>query len=107
MIFNAYGSSASHLGARRLRALAVTSTQRLDAAPLGWFTFKGRFQPLRPDQRLAMFVREALGDARTNAPADVQSRLAALDQLCLGDFAAVRRHADILLGVEVIPLTTH
>ena len=48
------------------------------------------------EQREAMFVAEALGgDAKALTPA-LRERLAQLDQLCLGDFAAVQRQAQIL-----------
>jgi len=52
--------------------------------------------PLRREQREAMFIAEALlGDANAFTPA-LRERLASLDQLCLGDFAAVQRQAQIL-----------
>ena len=69
---------------------------QLDAAALRRFAFKVRFLPLRPQQREAMFVNEALqGDAQALTPA-LRERLARLDALCLGDFAAVQRQARIL-----------
>ena len=43
-----------------------------------------------------MFVTEALGsDASLLAP-EIRTRLARLEQLCPGDFAAVKRQIDIL-----------
>lgn len=68
----------------------------LDEAALRRFTFKIRFHPLRAEQRERMFVAEALaGDAGRLTP-EQHSRLAALDQLVPGDFAAVQRQAEIL-----------
>ena len=68
----------------------------LDEAALRRFTFKIRFHPLRREQREQMFVAEALaGDAAALTP-EQQQRLAAMDQLVPGDFAAVQRQVDIL-----------
>jgi len=55
-----------------------------------------KFLPLRREQREAMFATEALGgDAQAWTPT-LRERLGQLDQLCLGDFAAVQRQAQIL-----------
>jgi SpoVK/Ycf46/Vps4 family AAA+-type ATPase len=71
--------------------------ERIDAAALRRFTFKIRFRPLTAAQRLALFAREALGSAEAAAvPAEWSQRLLALDQLCLGDFAAVKRQWELL-----------
>jgi hypothetical protein len=43
-----------------------------------------------------MFVTEALGGNIALLTDDTKSRLAKLDQLCPGDFAAVKRQVDIL-----------
>ena len=69
---------------------------RIDQAALRRFTFKIKFKPLTAEQRERMFVTEALkGDA--NALTDeVRRRLAKLEQLAPGDFAAVTRQTDIL-----------
>lgn len=69
---------------------------RIDQAALRRFTFKIKFMPLTAEQRERMFVTEALkGDA--NALTDeVRRRLAKLEQLAPGDFAAVKRQTDIL-----------
>jgi SpoVK/Ycf46/Vps4 family AAA+-type ATPase len=83
----------------RYRGVFVCTTNlldRIDQAALRRFTFKIRFRPLTATQREAMFVTEALGgDAGALTPA-MQARLARLDQLCPGDFAAVKRQVDIL-----------
>jgi SpoVK/Ycf46/Vps4 family AAA+-type ATPase len=69
---------------------------RIDQAALRRFTFKIRFKPLTAVQREKMFVTEALnGDASLLAD-EARGRLARLDQLCPGDFAAVKRQVDIL-----------
>jgi SpoVK/Ycf46/Vps4 family AAA+-type ATPase len=70
--------------------------EELDEAALRRFTFKIRFHALRPEQRVRMFVAEALAGDAGLLTAEQQARLAALDQLVPGDFAAVQRQADIL-----------
>lgn len=69
---------------------------RLDQAALRRFTFKIRFMPLTAAQRERMFVTEALAGNDTLLGSDLRARLARLDQLCPGDFAAVKRQTDIL-----------
>jgi len=86
-------------GMERFRGIFVCTTnlmERLDAAALRRFSFKIRFLPLTPDQRLALFAREALGGADTALHAEWRERLLRLDQLCLGDYATVRRQLDLL-----------
>ena len=69
---------------------------RMDQAALRRFTFKIKFMPLTKEQRERMFVTEALaGDAERLTP-EVSRRLAKLEQLAPGDFAAVKRQCDIL-----------
>ena len=86
-------------GMERFAGLFICTTNLFDAldeAALRRFTFKLRFKPLRAEQRVAMFVAEALsGDASALSP-EQQQRLALLDQLVPGDFAAVKRQVDIL-----------
>ena len=82
-------------GMERHAGLFICTTNAfddLDEAALRRFSFKIRFKPLRPDQRLTMFERE-LGLPPDEPQAD---RLRALDALTLGDFAAVRQQAEIL-----------
>jgi len=82
-------------GMERHAGLFICTTNAfddLDEAALRRFSFKIRFKPLRPDQRLTMFERE-LGLPPDESQAD---RLRALDALTLGDFAAVRQQAEIL-----------
>ncbi len=69
---------------------------RIDQAALRRFTFKIRFKPLAREQRHTMFVTEALGGQAEQLSPALQHRLDLLDQLCLGDFAAVQRQAGIL-----------
>src|SRR5690606_17759528 len=69
---------------------------RIDQAALRRFTFKIRFKPLTGAQREKMFVTEALAADATLLTPDIRARLAKLDQLCPGDFAAVKRQVDIL-----------
>lgn len=86
-------------GMERFAGIFVCTTNlmdRIDQAALRRFAFKIRFNPLTGAQREKMFVTEALaGDASRLAP-EAAARLAKLDQLCPGDFAAVKRQADIL-----------
>jgi SpoVK/Ycf46/Vps4 family AAA+-type ATPase len=86
-------------GMERFAGIFVCTTNlmdRIDQAALRRFTFKIRFQPLTQPQREKMFVTEALGgDAAQLTPA-MCTRLARLEQLCPGDFAAVKRQVDIL-----------
>jgi SpoVK/Ycf46/Vps4 family AAA+-type ATPase len=86
-------------GMERFHGIFVCTTnllESLDQAALRRFTFKIKFMPLTALQREKMFVAEALaGDAGALAPA-LRERLARLEQLCPGDFAAVKRQTDIL-----------
>jgi SpoVK/Ycf46/Vps4 family AAA+-type ATPase len=69
---------------------------RIDQAALRRFTFKIKFKPLTAVQREKMFITEALaGDASKLGDA-LRVRLAKLEQICPGDFAAVKRQVDIL-----------
>jgi SpoVK/Ycf46/Vps4 family AAA+-type ATPase len=82
-------------GMERFSGLFICTTNlfdELDEAALRRFAFKIRFKALKPEQRLAMFEREAGAP-----PTDEQrARLAALDCLTHGDFAAVRQQVEIL-----------
>jgi SpoVK/Ycf46/Vps4 family AAA+-type ATPase len=86
-------------GMERFAGIFICTTnlfEDIDEAALRRFTFKIRFHALTPEQRVAMFVAEALdGDAR-RLSGEQRERLAALDLLAPGDFAAVRRQVDIL-----------
>jgi SpoVK/Ycf46/Vps4 family AAA+-type ATPase len=86
-------------GMERFGGLFICTTNLfddLDAAALRRFTFKVRFKPLSAEQRVAMFVAEALGGSAEAITQEQCTRLAALDQLAPGDFAAVRRQVEIL-----------
>ncbi len=86
-------------GMERFAGVFICTTNlfdELDEAALRRFTFKVRFQPLTAEQRVRMFVAEAL-DGQSGALTEEQrTRLAALDQLVPGDFAAVQRQIEIL-----------
>ncbi len=69
---------------------------RIDQAALRRFTFKIKFMPLLPEQRERMFITEALGGQAELFTEEARRRLARLEQLCPGDFAAVKRQTDIL-----------
>ena len=86
-------------GMERYNGIFICTTNlldRLDQAALRRFTFKIRFKPLGRAQRETMFEVEALGGDSTGWNAEMRTRLALLDQLCPGDFAAVKRQAVIL-----------
>ncbi len=68
----------------------------LDEAALRRFTFKIRFRTLSIEQRELMFVTEALAGQAERLTDEHRHRLARLDQLAPGDFAAVKRQVDIL-----------
>jgi len=86
-------------GMERFAGIFICTTNLfddLDEAALRRFTFKIRFHPLTREQRERMFVAEALGGDPAVLTAEQRGRLAQLDQLVPGDFAAVRRQVDIL-----------
>jgi SpoVK/Ycf46/Vps4 family AAA+-type ATPase len=86
-------------GMERYRGIFVCTTNlldRIDQAALRRFTFKIKFNPLARAQRETMFVMEALGGDAALLTAPLMARLAKLEQLCPGDFAAVKRQSDIL-----------
>ena len=66
----------------------------LDEAALRRFAFKIAFHALTPAQRERMYSAEALAGADPSA--EQRARLARLDLLTPGDFAAVQRQAEIL-----------
>jgi SpoVK/Ycf46/Vps4 family AAA+-type ATPase len=89
-------------GMERFGGVFICTTnlfEDLDTAALRRFTFKIRFLPLTTRQRESMFVTEALDGTATALSAEQRQRLACLDQLTPGDFAAVKRQVD-LLGVQ-------
>jgi SpoVK/Ycf46/Vps4 family AAA+-type ATPase len=88
-------------GMERFAGIFVCTTnlfEDLDEAALRRFTFKIRFHALKPEQRERMFVAEALDGDPGRLAAEHRQRLALLDQLAPGDFAAVKRQVEILGG---------
>jgi SpoVK/Ycf46/Vps4 family AAA+-type ATPase len=88
-------------GMERFNGIFICTTNlldRIDQAALRRFTFKIHFKPLTAAQREAMFVAEALAGDAARLTTGLRARLALLDQLCLGDFAAVQRQVQILGG---------
>ncbi|MCB2019030.1 MAG: ATP-binding protein, partial [Hydrogenophaga sp.] len=86
-------------GMERHNGIFICTTNLMDAidqAALRRFTFKIRFRPLRQDQRERMFVVEALAGDESAMTEPLRARLAKLEQLCPGDFAAVKRQVEIL-----------
>jgi SpoVK/Ycf46/Vps4 family AAA+-type ATPase len=86
-------------GMERFAGVFICTTnlfEELDEAALRRFAFKIRFRPLRAEQRERMFSREALGKDGAALSEEQRSRLAALEALTPGDFAAVRQQVDIL-----------
>ena len=86
-------------GMERFNGIFICTTNLMDSidqAALRRFTFKIRFKPLTAEQRERMFVVEALGGDASQLDGAMQVRLAKLEQLCPGDYAAVKRQVDIL-----------
>ena len=86
-------------GMERFAGVFICTTnlfEDLDEAALRRFAFKIRFKPLLAAQRERMFAREALADEAAPLDAEQKNRLAALDLLTPGDFAAVRQQVEIL-----------
>lgn len=86
-------------GMERFAGVFICTTNlfdELDEAALRRFTFKIRFRPLTAAQRERMFIAEALGGDAGLLDGEQRDRLAQLDLLTPGDFAAVRRQIDVL-----------
>ena len=86
-------------GMERFAGIFICTTnlfEELDEAALRRFAFKIRFKALRAEQRETMFAHEAGLGGVTELDAEQRERLAALDQLTPGDFAAVRQQVEIL-----------
>lgn len=86
-------------GMERYNGIFVCTTNlldRIDQAALRRFTFKIKFKPLTAVQRERMFITEALAGKPAGLTDALKTRLSKLDQLCPGDFAAVKRQVDIL-----------
>ena len=93
-------------GMERYNGIFICTTnllERMDQAALRRFTFKIRFKPLSRAQRETMFLVEALGGDASGMSEDMRARLSALDQLCPGDFAAVKRQS-VILDTALEPL---
>ncbi|PKO28341.1 MAG: ATPase [Betaproteobacteria bacterium HGW-Betaproteobacteria-9] len=92
-------------GMERYDGIFICTTNLMDSidqAALRRFTFKIHFKPLTAPQRETMFVVEALGGEAAALEPALRERLARLDQLCPGDFAAVKRQVEIL-GESIEP----
>ncbi len=86
-------------GMERFGGIFICTTNlldRLDQAALRRFSFKIQFKPLTAVQREKMFVTEALAGKADLLSAAHAARLAKLEQICPGDFAAVKRQVEIL-----------
>ena len=86
-------------GMERFKGIFICTTNlldRIDQAALRRFTFKIQFKPLTAQQREQMFITEALDGVAEPLTDALRVRLAKLQQLCPGDFAAVKRQTDIL-----------
>ncbi len=93
-------------GMERYNGIFICTTNlldKLDQAALRRFTFKIKFRPLTIAQRETMFVVEALAGDATLLTHSLRERLRVMDQLCPGDYAAVKRQCTILdseMGAE-------
>jgi hypothetical protein len=83
---------------------ATNLMDSLDAAAMRRFTWKLEFQALRPEQAWSMFCTESRFDP-TKEPeraGELRQELDAIDDLAPGDFATVKRQAQ-MLGQELSP----
>jgi SpoVK/Ycf46/Vps4 family AAA+-type ATPase len=86
-------------GMERFAGIFICTTnlfEDLDEAALRRFTFKLRFQALKAEQRVAMFITEALDGHAELLTAEQRDRLSRLEVLAPGDFASVKRQVDLL-----------
>jgi len=86
-------------GMERFDGIFICTTNlfdRLDEAALRRFSFKIRFLPLLPEQRLRMFVSEVLEGDESRLTDGHRDALARLELLAPGDFAAVKRQYQLL-----------
>ena len=86
-------------GMERFDGIFICTTnlfERLDEAALRRFSFKIRFLPLLPEQRLRMFVSEVLEGDETRLTDGHRDALSRLELLAPGDFAAVKRQYQLL-----------
>lgn len=75
---------------------ATNLFEQIDAAALRRFAFKIAFKALRPEQRIKLFVQEALDGVEGALNTTLRIRLLQLDNLTPGDFAVVKRQAGLL-----------
>ncbi len=93
-------------GMERFHGIFICTTNlmdRIDQAALRRFTFKIQFKPLTRTQREALFVTEACQGNAIQLADTMRTRLAVLEHLCPGDFAAVKRQA-LILDAQMEPL---
>ncbi len=86
-------------GMERFDGIFICTTNlfdRIDEAALRRFSFKIRFLPLNDEQRTRMFVNEVLGGDASGLDPELGRRLARLELLAPGDFAAVKRQYVLL-----------
>ncbi len=81
---------------------ATNLFEHIDAAALRRFAFKIAFKALRPEQRVQLFIQEALNGDADGLTSPLRSRLLQLDSLVPGDFAVVKRQS-ALLGEALAP----
>ena len=81
-------------GMERFDGIFICTTNlfdRIDEAALRRFSFKLKFLALTQEQRERMFIAEALGGDSNLLTPILAKRLAKMEVLCPGDFAAVKR----------------
>ncbi len=94
-------------GMERFEGIFICTTNlfdRIDEAALRRFSFKLKFLALTQEQRERMFVAEALGGNSERLTPEMTKRLAKMEVLCPGDFAAVK-HQYVLFDEEPQPQT--
>jgi SpoVK/Ycf46/Vps4 family AAA+-type ATPase len=81
-------------GMERFDGIFICTTNlfdRIDEAALRRFSFKLKFLPLNAEQRQQMFVNEALCGEAEGFTEALKARVAKMEMLAPGDFAAVKR----------------
>jgi len=81
---------------------ATNLLEIVDEAALRRFSFKLKFLPLTPEQRVKVFAQEVLAGRDEPLKLDLPAAVQALDGLTLGDVAAVRRQ-EAVFGERYTP----
>lgn len=92
-------------GMERFHGIFICTTnllESMDPAALRRFTFKIEFKALNRTQRERVFITEVCAGNADLFTSGLQARLMVMEQLCLGDFAAVKRQS-LILDTQLAP----